>query len=215
MPGSSPAPIARGAHRASIDLDAARAVPGVLDILTHENVGDAVKPPKLAKGGMAGPRSTARERPRSGTTARSSRVVVAETLRGGAARPRSRLDDRLRRGDAERRPSTVPGVETVAARDDSTRSTRTRRSATPRPPSPRRRSTIDARYATPTQHHNPIELFTTTCVWDGRQPDDLGAEPDRLRLQERRRQAARHRPGQTCASSRAYRRRRASARRAR
>jgi xanthine dehydrogenase YagR molybdenum-binding subunit len=26
---------------------------------------------------------------------------------------------------------------------------------------------IDARYATPTQHHNPMELFTTTCVWDG------------------------------------------------
>src|SRR6185437_4620461 len=26
---------------------------------------------------------------------------------------------------------------------------------------------IDARYSTPTQHHNPLELFTTTCVWDG------------------------------------------------
>jgi xanthine dehydrogenase YagR molybdenum-binding subunit len=26
---------------------------------------------------------------------------------------------------------------------------------------------IDARYATPTQHHNPMELFTTTCAWNG------------------------------------------------
>ncbi len=26
---------------------------------------------------------------------------------------------------------------------------------------------VDAHYATPTQHHNPIELFTTTCVWSG------------------------------------------------
>jgi xanthine dehydrogenase YagR molybdenum-binding subunit len=26
---------------------------------------------------------------------------------------------------------------------------------------------IDRRYATPIQHHNPMELFTTTCVWDG------------------------------------------------
>ena len=26
---------------------------------------------------------------------------------------------------------------------------------------------IDAQYSTPTQHHNPIELFTTTCAWDG------------------------------------------------
>src|SRR5204863_776205 len=24
---------------------------------------------------------------------------------------------------------------------------------------------IDVEYATPTQHHNPIELFATTCVW--------------------------------------------------
>lgn len=30
--------------------------------------------------------------------------------------------------------------------------------------------TLDARYATATQHHNPIELFSTTAVWSG---DDL------------------------------------------
>ena len=26
---------------------------------------------------------------------------------------------------------------------------------------------IDVEYATPTEHHNPIELFSTTCVWTG------------------------------------------------
>lgn len=26
---------------------------------------------------------------------------------------------------------------------------------------------FEARYSTPTQHHNPIELFTCTCVWEG------------------------------------------------
>ena len=26
---------------------------------------------------------------------------------------------------------------------------------------------VEARYQTPTQHHNPIELFTATCVWEG------------------------------------------------
>jgi xanthine dehydrogenase YagR molybdenum-binding subunit len=26
---------------------------------------------------------------------------------------------------------------------------------------------VDAEYGTPTQHHNPLELFTTTCVWEG------------------------------------------------
>ncbi len=27
--------------------------------------------------------------------------------------------------------------------------------------------TVDAWYETPTQHHNPLELFQTTCLWDG------------------------------------------------
>jgi xanthine dehydrogenase YagR molybdenum-binding subunit len=26
---------------------------------------------------------------------------------------------------------------------------------------------LDVRYETPTQHHNPIELFSTTCIWEG------------------------------------------------
>ncbi|WP_375383359.1 molybdopterin cofactor-binding domain-containing protein [uncultured Sphingomonas sp.] len=26
-------------------------------------------------------------------------------------------------------------------------------------------ASVDARYTTPIQHHNPIELPTTTCVW--------------------------------------------------
>jgi xanthine dehydrogenase YagR molybdenum-binding subunit len=39
----------------------------------------------------------------------------------------------------------------------------------PRPPFARAPVTIDAHYATPTQHHNPIELFTTSCAWaDGK-----------------------------------------------
>ncbi len=33
-------------------------------------------------------------------------------------------------------------------------------------PRPSAARTIDAEYATPTQHHNPMELFATTCVWD-------------------------------------------------
>src|SRR5205823_777785 len=28
-------------------------------------------------------------------------------------------------------------------------------------------ASIDSLYGTPTQHHNPIELFTTTCAWSG------------------------------------------------
>src|SRR3954447_7722107 len=42
--------IARGRVR-GMRLDAARAVPGVLDILTHENVGTQIKPPNGPDGG--------------------------------------------------------------------------------------------------------------------------------------------------------------------
>src|SRR5262245_47919166 len=44
--------------------------------------------------------------------------------------------------------------------------TRIQRSATRRAPMRLLRSR-SMRYATPTQHHNPIELFTTTCAWGG------------------------------------------------
>ena len=46
---------------------------------------------------------------------------------------------------------------------------------------------LDADYGTPTQHHNPIELFTTTCVWRDGELTDLRAEPVRLRAEEQRR----------------------------
>ena len=58
---------------------------------------------------------------------------------------------------------------------------------------------IDAEYETPTQHHNPIELFATTCVWTGDQltvyepsqfvyglkngvAQRLGIAPDKIRV---------------------------------
>ena len=44
-----------------------------------------------------------------------------------------------------------------------------RRPATPQTAIAGAEVSIDAEYATPTQHHNPIELFATTCVWTGDQ----------------------------------------------
>jgi xanthine dehydrogenase YagR molybdenum-binding subunit len=58
---------------------------------------------------------------------------------------------------------------------------------------------LDARYETPTQHHNPIELFTTVAAWDGPRltlwestqnawgfkyglADQLGIDPDDVRV---------------------------------
>ena len=94
-------------------------------------------------------------------------VVLAETFE--AAREAAH---RLEVNYAEDTPAASfdsPGATTSPPRMRR-RASKTRRSATPR-----RRLRRGAghrsmpHYATPTQHHNPIELFTTTCAWaDGK-----------------------------------------------
>lgn len=64
--------IARG-RIADIDENASRALPGVLDILTHRNIGNAVKPTKLfSDGGYLGSTIMPLAQTRSGMAARSS-----------------------------------------------------------------------------------------------------------------------------------------------
>jgi xanthine dehydrogenase YagR molybdenum-binding subunit len=64
--------IARG-RIADIDENASRAVPGVLDVLTHRNIGNAVKPTKLfSDGGYLGSTTCHWPQTRSGMAARSS-----------------------------------------------------------------------------------------------------------------------------------------------
>ena len=69
-------------------------------------------------------------------------------------RPRPRLSTRR-----ERRPR--------APRDSSPSSRKIRRSATSPRRSTKPRSSSPPSYETPAQHHNPMELFATSCVWNG------------------------------------------------
>src|ERR1700712_2333198 len=68
--------IARG-HVTSMDLDAARSVPGVLDILTHANVGSQAEAPKQASGGAT---TTTLESDRVWHDGQIIAVVVADTF---------------------------------------------------------------------------------------------------------------------------------------
>jgi xanthine dehydrogenase YagR molybdenum-binding subunit len=148
--------IARGRIR-GFRLERARAVPGVLDILTHENVGGEADPqPPHGAGGET-------------TTLQSDRVwhdgqiigiVLADTYE--AAREAAY---RVQVEYEEEPPSATfgsPGATEkvreagehedfqVGDADAAFTAAEVR---------------IDAQYGTPTQHHNPIELFTTTCAW--------------------------------------------------
>ncbi|MCR0983597.1 xanthine dehydrogenase family protein molybdopterin-binding subunit [Roseomonas populi] len=152
--------IARGRIR-GFRLEEARAVPGVLDILTHENVGGEAEKPKPMAGGDT---TETMESDRIWHDGQIIAVVVAETFE--AAREAAH---KVRPDYEEEAPSASfgsPGaVEEVRKAGEHKdyrvgHAERAFRDAEFR---------VDQRYGTPTQHHNPIELFTTTCEWqDGK-----------------------------------------------
>ena len=150
--------IARG-RVAGFDLDAAWAVPGMLDILTHENVGGEAKPPKQQSGGET---TTTMQSDRVWHDGQIIAVVVAdsfEAAREAAFRIHVRYE--------EEKPSATFGSAGAEGepRDDGEHEDFTVGDADAAFAASAVK--IDAEYGTPTQHHNPIELFTTTCIWNG------------------------------------------------
>ena len=151
--------IARGRVR-GMNLDEARLVPGVLDILTHANVGAEIKSPV---GPDQGPTTTTLETDRIWHDGQIIGIVLADSLEAAQEAAAKVVVDY----DAETPSATFdsPGAESEP------------KAANPQSPPPAKGDAasafasaqvkIDARYSTPTQHHNPMELFATTCVWEG------------------------------------------------
>lgn len=150
--------IARGNIQA-FQLDAARAVPGVIEILTHQNIGKGFK---KAMGPDGGPTTESLESNRIWHDGQIVAIVLAETYE--SAREAA---NRVRVTYQEESPSATfdsAGVE-IAEHEPQ------------KGPDPKKGSAdqafssatvkVQAQYTTPTQHHNPIELFTTTCAWEG------------------------------------------------
>lgn len=155
--------IARG-RLTRLDLDAAKAVPGVIGILSQENAQD-LKP--LPFGNAVATSITPLKDPKIWHDGQIVALVVAETYE--AAREAASL---VKADYAEETPSATfgsPGLEMVRASDASP----THKENPSVGDAPGALSvapvTIDVAYSTPTQHHNPIELFSTTCVWNGDQ----------------------------------------------
>jgi xanthine dehydrogenase YagR molybdenum-binding subunit len=157
-------PIARGRITA-IDEGPARATPGLLDILTWREAAGAVKPGQtFAQKGYMGssiaPLASAEIRHAGQIVA----VVTADTLEGAQEAAR-----RLQVRYALDRPSASfdsPGAEEVTVKavsktheDPAVGDANAAFAAAP--------VKVDGRYSTPAQHHNPIELFTTACAWQG------------------------------------------------
>jgi xanthine dehydrogenase YagR molybdenum-binding subunit len=141
-------------------LAVAKAVPGVLDILTHENVGKQVQSPQ---GPDQKPTTTTLESDKVWHDGQIVAIVVADTLE--AAREAA---NKVQVAYAAEKPSATfdsPGAKAEPRKEDEQHKNPKvgdfKAGFTGAPVK------IDVRYSTPTQHHNPIELFTTTCVWEG------------------------------------------------
>ncbi|MBV8849620.1 MAG: xanthine dehydrogenase family protein molybdopterin-binding subunit [Methylobacteriaceae bacterium] len=156
--------IARG-RIVSINLGEAQNVPGVLHIMTHENTSKDVKDSKLfSDGGFSGTSIIPLQSDKVWHDGQIVAVVVAETYEAAReAGYRVKIEY-----EAEQPSATFEsnGVQVQAAADVK---------KTHEDPKvgdfdgafASAEVKVDATYFTPTQHHNPIELFTTTCAWAG------------------------------------------------
>jgi xanthine dehydrogenase YagR molybdenum-binding subunit len=167
MPLNSPAfaflvtsSIAKGRIE-KLDLSQARAVPGVLDILTQDNTSEL-------KGGKFGQnQSTSIDRlgPEIAHDGQIIAMVLADSYEAAreaaykvkptyVVEPASasfgsaglKMEDATKVSDRHKKVPNKGDAEAALASAD---------------------VVVDAEYATPTQHHNPLELFTTTCLWQG------------------------------------------------
>src|SRR5207248_2165225 len=156
--------IAKGKIRA-FHLAASRAVPGVLDILTFQNTKDAFKT-QPNPGGVSGGATTSLESAKIWHDGQIIAVVVADTYeaaREAAHSVRVDYDSEIATAGFDSFGATEEAVADVS-QDHEDPHIGDAQSAYANAA-----VKIDADYATPAQHHNPLELFDTTCMWtDGK-----------------------------------------------
>jgi xanthine dehydrogenase YagR molybdenum-binding subunit len=148
-----------------IDLAEARQVRGVIDIVTHENA-EKLKEAKLFSNG--GYSSTTNQPLTSNEIAEEGQIVaivVAETYE--AAREASRL---VKVNYTAAEPSATfgsPGLTSAPAKGQVAQFKEDPKVGDFSKAFAQAAVKVEAEYETPPQHHNPMELFSTSCVWNG------------------------------------------------
>jgi xanthine dehydrogenase YagR molybdenum-binding subunit len=148
----------------AIDLDDAKSVPGVLEIFTHRNTGD-LKPIKYGGGGGGASTSIQDLGPKIQHDGQIVAMVVADTFE--ASREAAY---RLRISYNAETPSATFASEDVTTEDASKANERAKNLPQAGDAEGAYESApvqFEAEYRTPTQHHNAIELYTTTAAWHG------------------------------------------------
>jgi xanthine dehydrogenase YagR molybdenum-binding subunit len=148
-------PIAKG-RIVSMDFRDAKAVPGVLEIFNHENTSE-LKELKYIKGG-GGPISSIQGfGPQIEYGGQIVAMVVADTFE--AAREAAHVTRIDYQADQPSGTFDSIGVSEQPLSEGLPQAGEAEQAYA------LSEVKLDAQYETPTQHHNPIELFTTTCVW--------------------------------------------------
>jgi xanthine dehydrogenase YagR molybdenum-binding subunit len=154
--------IAKG-RIANLDTEAAKAVPGVLDIFTRDNTAE-LKEVKFSPGGGGGATSIQTLGPEIAHDGQIIAMVVADTFE--AAREAAYA---VTATYAAEKPSATFGSDGLTEDDVTKVSERHKKMPQAGDAAAALAAAdvvVDAEYGTPAQHHNPIELFATTCVWN-------------------------------------------------
>src|SRR5712691_7563410 len=179
-----------------MDVEKARAVPGVLDILTHENTTE-LKEVKFSPGGGGASTSIQALGPDIAHDGQIIAMVLADSYE--AAREAAYRVDVSYAAEQATATFGSPGTTEDDATKVSERHKSVPQAGDAEAALAAAEFVVEAEYGTPTQHHNPIELFTTTCVWaDGQltihEPSQfvhglknsvaqkLGIAPDKVRV---------------------------------
>lgn len=155
--------IAKGTLEA-LNLDEARAVPGVLEIFTQENTKE-LKDVKYDASGGGASTSVQQLGPKIVHEGQIIAMIVADTFE--AAREASY---RVKATYKSEDPSATFDSPGVNAADQSSLLKKVKewvQTGSAERALGSAEVVVEAEYGTPAQHHNAIELFTTTCVWQG------------------------------------------------
>ena len=147
----------------SLELDDARTVPGVIDIFTAEDMSDL----KTVEFGARCSTSIQDLGPEIRHAGQIIAVVVADTFEAATEGAQ-----RVKASYSEATPSATfdaPGLDVADATKESKSHRHVPQAGDAEGAIAGADVVLDAEYGTPTQHHNPIELFTTTCAWTGGQ----------------------------------------------
>jgi xanthine dehydrogenase YagR molybdenum-binding subunit len=145
----------------SLELDDARAVPGVIEIFTAQDMSDL----KTLEFGTRCSTSIQDLGPEIRHAGQIIAVVVADTFEAA-----TECAHRVKATYREETPSATfdtLGLEVADATKQSKAHRHLPQAGDAATAIAGADVVVDAEYATPTQHHNPIELFATTCAWTG------------------------------------------------